>query len=320
VNDPTTGACVTACTSSQIRNSAGVCVSNCVAGASNAVSDGNGGSIATVTGQGALPGPTVCVGGCVASTPSQCTGVGIGPSAYWVCSGKSSTNTGEACTGGTGSGGGNQPVVNPIQPSSPAAQCAEQGMGYGTVGTTVVCVPASNSSSSASSSKTVTKPDGTTATQNVTTTEVCTGDGSCTTSTSTSVTGGGVSGTATNGTTTTTTQSTGSGSAACLADPTSASCAGDVAESPGDPVGPKASDISSAFFNGTFSNLLSWQVPGHSSVCPTGQISFTLFGRAFNLVMDAQCTLLNNPSVSSVANMAFQVLWVVAALFILLGA
>jgi hypothetical protein len=89
---------------------------------------------------------------------------------------------------------------------------------------------------------------------------------------------------------------------------------------PVDPVVPVAAQFNAAFFSGTFNNLLGWQLPAHTSICPTGAINFDYFGQAFRLNMDAQCTILLMDSVSSVAAVSFNVLWVVAALFIVLGA
>ncbi|WP_263770048.1 hypothetical protein [Propionivibrio soli] len=89
----------------------------------------------------------------------------------------------------------------------------------------------------------------------------------------------------------------------------------------GDPVVPDAGGgFEGAFFNGTFTDLLGWRLPGHAGVCPTADIAFTFFGQPFDLHMNAQCALLNDPDVYNVASTAFTVLWLVCALFIVLKA
>lgn len=92
------------------------------------------------------------------------------------------------------------------------------------------------------------------------------------------------------------------------------------ATAPTDPALPGMSSFTDVFFPDSFSNLLSWSVPGHSSVCPTGHINFNFFGQAFDLTLDAQCTVLMDSTVSSVASVSFNVMWVLAALFIVMGA
>lgn len=78
---------------------------------------------------------------------------------------------------------------------------------------------------------------------------------------------------------------------------------------PSDPAMPQWS-----FFEGTFSGLLGWSLPGHASQCPAG--SFYAFGESY--VLDAHCSLVAQHW--SGLEAAMSVVWVLVALFIVLGA
>lgn len=83
---------------------------------------------------------------------------------------------------------------------------------------------------------------------------------------------------------------------------------------PDDPVIPEESQFDQAFFNGTFSSLKAWQVPAHSSSCPSGSFSFN--GSTF--VIDSHCQLV--ASHFGVLQAAMMVVWSVVALGIVLRA
>lgn len=87
-----------------------------------------------------------------------------------------------------------------------------------------------------------------------------------------------------------------------------------------DPDVPSDQQLKDALFSGTFTPLLSWSVPGHVSACPTANLSFTMFGHYTPLMLDAHCTIFEMPNVRSVLSVVMQVVWVVVALFVLLGA
>ncbi len=87
---------------------------------------------------------------------------------------------------------------------------------------------------------------------------------------------------------------------------------------PVDPTVPQASEFQNAFFNGTFAELASWRLPAHTSTCPTTTFDYTLFGSHQVHVMDAQCIIAEQ--VRAVFSVVMVVFWVVAALFVLLGA
>lgn len=83
---------------------------------------------------------------------------------------------------------------------------------------------------------------------------------------------------------------------------------------PDDPTIPEESQFDQAFFNGTFSSLKAWQVPAHSSSCPSGSFSFN--GSTF--VIDSHCQLV--ASYFGALEAAMMVVWSVVALGIVLRA
>lgn len=91
-------------------------------------------------------------------------------------------------------------------------------------------------------------------------------------------------------------------------------------ETPADLIAPDASTFEDSFFKGAFADLLEWNLPAHTSTCPTAAINFDFFGQPFNVNMNAQCLILADETVSSTAQTAFVVLWILVALFIVLGA
>lgn len=93
-----------------------------------------------------------------------------------------------------------------------------------------------------------------------------------------------------------------------------------TAQAPEAPAVPDASEFKTGFFDGTFDALKAWRLPGHSSQCPTADLSFTFWGHYFDLNFDAHCQILESPTVQSVAEVSLQVVWLLAALFIVLGA
>lgn len=93
-----------------------------------------------------------------------------------------------------------------------------------------------------------------------------------------------------------------------------------TATAPEDLVAPDASEFTSGFFDETFDSLRAWRLPGHSGQCPTADLSFTFWGHFFDLNLTAHCQILESDSVRSVAEVSLQVVWLLAALFIVLGA
>lgn len=91
-------------------------------------------------------------------------------------------------------------------------------------------------------------------------------------------------------------------------------------EAPADVIAPDASTFEDSFFKGAFADLLEWDLPSHTSTCPTAAINFDFFGQPFNVNMNAQCVILADPTVSNTAQTAFVVLWILVALFLVLGA
>lgn len=82
----------------------------------------------------------------------------------------------------------------------------------------------------------------------------------------------------------------------------------------GDPVLPQDQEFGDAFFKDTFTSLLAWQLPAHSSACPVG--SFSWDGRIYSV--DAHCQLIADHW--SLLSQAMAVVWIIAALFIVLRA
>lgn len=87
-----------------------------------------------------------------------------------------------------------------------------------------------------------------------------------------------------------------------------------------DPLAPTDQELKDVMFKDTFTPLLSWSIPAHSSQCPTADLSFTMFGHYTPLILDAHCTIFEMPNVKSVLSVVMDVVWSVVALFILLGA
>jgi len=85
-----------------------------------------------------------------------------------------------------------------------------------------------------------------------------------------------------------------------------------------DPVNPDSAEFDNGFFKNTFNGLSAWSVPGHVSECPKPDLSYTVFGHYTHIILDAHCTLYE--SVKPLIALAFNVVWVVVALFIVLGA
>ena len=87
-----------------------------------------------------------------------------------------------------------------------------------------------------------------------------------------------------------------------------------------DPTAPDGSEFSDGFFSGTFDSITSWRMPGHSSQCPTADLSFNAWGSYWDLNFVSHCQILESPKVQPVAEVSFVVLWLIVALFIVLGA
>lgn len=83
---------------------------------------------------------------------------------------------------------------------------------------------------------------------------------------------------------------------------------------PTDPILPGDAEWTPVFFNGTFTNLLGWSMPSHSSQCPTG--SFAWNNSTYTI--DSHCQLVNNHF--SLFSVVMVVIWTIGALFILLAA
>lgn len=83
---------------------------------------------------------------------------------------------------------------------------------------------------------------------------------------------------------------------------------------PTDPTLPQGSEFDQAFFQNTFTALTSWQLPAHSSQCPTASFNFN----STNYAIDSHCQLVADHFNALAAVMA--VVWTMLALFILLGA
>lgn len=89
---------------------------------------------------------------------------------------------------------------------------------------------------------------------------------------------------------------------------------------PSDPTEPDADGFKKSFFDGTFDKLRAWTVPGHSSVCPTADLSFEFYGHQFGGVMSAQCDILLRDDIAEIASSCFVVVWLLIALFTVLEA
>jgi hypothetical protein len=87
-------------------------------------------------------------------------------------------------------------------------------------------------------------------------------------------------------------------------------------DTPGDPVPSTVDDLNAAGLNGgnTFTGLLAWQLPAHTSTCPTP--SLNLFGHGYTIT--AHCTLAQNTF--GVLRAAMIVFFSIIALFIVLKA
>ncbi len=88
----------------------------------------------------------------------------------------------------------------------------------------------------------------------------------------------------------------------------------DLTDSTGTPPADPAIPTFDHGFGNTFGGLLSWQLPGHVSQCPTGE--FDALGRHF--VFDAHCALWS--AHAGELSAASVVLWTLVALFVVLGA
>lgn len=85
-----------------------------------------------------------------------------------------------------------------------------------------------------------------------------------------------------------------------------------------DPVSPDAAAFSSAFFSGTFADLLSWRLPAHTSECPTVTFDYMMFSSHQVHHMDSQCTIAEQ--IRPVLSVVMVVVWTIVALFVLLEA
>ena len=83
---------------------------------------------------------------------------------------------------------------------------------------------------------------------------------------------------------------------------------------PTDPTQPQGSQFDQAYFQGTFTNLLGWQLPAHTSQCPTS--SFNWNNNSYTI--NSHCQLVNDHF--SALSSVMAVVWTILALFILLGA
>jgi len=84
----------------------------------------------------------------------------------------------------------------------------------------------------------------------------------------------------------------------------------------GDPIAPSIDEFKAAYFGDTFTDLLAWQLPGHSSVCPEWGLTVPYFNWRLSAVAHCQVWRENGSALSAVMVAA----WSVAALFLLLKA
>lgn len=92
----------------------------------------------------------------------------------------------------------------------------------------------------------------------------------------------------------------------------------DASTPPTDPTLPASTQFDNAFFKDTFTNLLAWRLPGHTSTCPVVNFDYTLFGAPTHLVMDGHCTLAEQQRAN--LSVAMIVFWTLVALFIVMEA
>ena len=91
-----------------------------------------------------------------------------------------------------------------------------------------------------------------------------------------------------------------------------------VGANPADPVTPTDAEFRNAFFPNTFDDLLAWRMPQHQSVCPVVNLDYNLFGTRQQHLMDAQCVIAEQ--VRPTLSVVMVVVWIIVALFVLLGA
>jgi hypothetical protein len=81
-----------------------------------------------------------------------------------------------------------------------------------------------------------------------------------------------------------------------------------------DPTLPPDQNFHDSFFKDTFVPLLSWQLPGHASTCPVGSFDWN----SSTYTIDTHCQLINDHW--SLLSQAMAVVWVIAALFVVMRA
>lgn len=86
---------------------------------------------------------------------------------------------------------------------------------------------------------------------------------------------------------------------------------------PTDPTVPVSTQFSDSYFKDTFSNLLAWNLPSHSGVCPTWQFDLSAYNLG-NHTWDTHCTLAEQ--FRSQLSAIMIVVWILTAMFIVLGA